>query len=307
MLDFLSDIGISTYTRYESEGIMINNSNGDVVKLEKPKKKDTEIFESSWGEIIMNNIEILKKSDSTATITTLEIAEMMETEHWKILRKLEGQEKEGRHIKGYIEILNDNNIVVVDYFDKTSYIDAKGEERPCYNVTRLGCDFLANKFTGEKGVIFTARYVKRFAEMEKEISDPFAGLSTELRAVIVVDQRVTAVEKRVDRLEYDVPLYAAEADELCQAVKKKGTALLGGKKSNAYKDSRLRDAVYRNIYNAIKYQFDLRDSSGKYKSYKALQRKHFDKAMKMVKEYELPVFLREKVNDANSQINLEVA
>lgn len=36
----------------------------------------------------------------------------------------------------------------------------------CYLVTKLGCDFLANKFTGEKGVIFTAKYVKCFHEME---------------------------------------------------------------------------------------------------------------------------------------------
>lgn len=40
---------------------------------------------------------------------------------------------------------------------------------PCYEVTKLGCDFLANKFTGEKGILFTARYVKRFDEMEKQI------------------------------------------------------------------------------------------------------------------------------------------
>ena len=34
----------------------------------------------------MNNL-------TKTTITTLEIAEMMETEHWIVLRKLEGQEK----------------------------------------------------------------------------------------------------------------------------------------------------------------------------------------------------------------------
>ena len=55
---------------------------------------------------------------------------------------------------------------MVDYFEKSSYIDGKGEERPRYNVTKLGCDFLANKFIGEKGVLFTAKYVKRFDDME---------------------------------------------------------------------------------------------------------------------------------------------
>lgn len=103
------------------------------------------------------------------TITTLEIAEMMEMEHWKVLRKLEGQEKEGKHIKGYIEILTDNQIVVSDFFIQSSYRDASGKENKCYAVTRLGCDFLANKFTGEKGVIFTARYVKRFRDMDNII------------------------------------------------------------------------------------------------------------------------------------------
>ena len=118
------------------------------------------------GGSIMNNIENLTKKN---TITTLEIAEMMGIEHWQVLRKLEGQEKGGKHSKGFIEILSDNNIVVADYFEKSSYIDAQGKERPCYKVTRLGCDFLANKFTGEKGILFTAKYVKRFDEMEKQI------------------------------------------------------------------------------------------------------------------------------------------
>ena len=103
------------------------------------------------------------------TITTLEIAEMMDTKHWKILRKLEGQEKNGKHIKGYIEILRGNEIVVTDFFIKSSYRTEQNKEMPCYEVTKLGCDFLANKFTGEKGILFTARYVKRFHEMEEGI------------------------------------------------------------------------------------------------------------------------------------------
>jgi phage regulator Rha-like protein len=100
-----------------------------------------------------------------ATITTLEVAEMMEVPHGDLLKKIEGRKDR----KGYIQILNEGQMSVVDFFYKSSYLDAKGEERPCYEVTRLGCDFLANKSTGEKGVIFTARYVKRFQEMENQV------------------------------------------------------------------------------------------------------------------------------------------
>lgn len=97
-----------------------------------------------------------------ATITTLEVAEMMETEHSRIIRKLEG----GKDRKGYIQILTEAQMGVSDYFIPSVYRDASGRENKCYEVTRMGCDFLANKSTGEKGILFTARYVKRFYEME---------------------------------------------------------------------------------------------------------------------------------------------
>lgn len=106
----------------------------------------------------MNN---LRKS----TITTLEVAEMMEVSHSDLLKKLEGRKDR----KGYIQILGEGQMSVTDYFIKSTYITAQNKEMPCYEVTKLGCDFLANKSTGEKGVLFTARYVRRFYEMEHEI------------------------------------------------------------------------------------------------------------------------------------------
>lgn len=99
------------------------------------------------------------------TITTLEICEMLEMKHWQILRKLDGTKK----VNGIIKILGDNKIVVSDYFIPSTYMTEQRREMPCYKVTRLGCDFLANKFNGEKGIIFTAKYVKRFHEMEEAI------------------------------------------------------------------------------------------------------------------------------------------
>jgi len=105
----------------------------------------------------------------TQTITTLEIAEMMDMEHSKIIRKLEG----GSDRRGFVQILTDTQMGVSDYFIPSAYKDASGKENKCYKLTRLGCDFLANKFTGEKGVIFTAKYVKRFHEMEDAAKPKF--------------------------------------------------------------------------------------------------------------------------------------
>ncbi len=146
-----------------------------------------------------------------ATITTLEIAEMMETEHWKVLRKLEGQEKDGKHIKGYIEVLTDNEIVVSDFFILSAYRDASGKENKCYEVTKLGCDFLANKFTGEKGVLFTARYVKRFHEMENQMKQ--IPLTDRPDRVAQLINAVSPLMKRNDSTPYDI---VRNAQLLCE-------------------------------------------------------------------------------------------
>lgn len=100
-----------------------------------------------------------------ATITTLEVAEMMEIPHSDLLKKLEGRKDR----KGYIQIMTEGQMSVSNYFIPSTYRDGSGKENKCYAVTRLGCDFLANKSTGEKGVLFTARYVQRFYEMENQI------------------------------------------------------------------------------------------------------------------------------------------
>lgn len=115
----------------------------------------------------MHSTEVFtkEKTNNTQTITTLEIAEMMEMEHSKLLRKLDG----GSDRKGYVEILGEAHLGVTDYFIKSTYLTDQNKEMPCYKVTKLGCDFLANKFTGEKGIIFTALYVKKFHDMEQAL------------------------------------------------------------------------------------------------------------------------------------------
>ena len=109
--------------------------------------------------------ELRVETGEIKVITTLEVADMMEMKHYQILEKLEGT----KTVKGIIPILGDHNFMVSDYFIKSTYLTEQNKEMPCYNVTKLGCDFLANKFTGEKGIIFTAKYVKRFRDMETVI------------------------------------------------------------------------------------------------------------------------------------------
>lgn len=95
-------------------------------------------------------------------ISSREVAGMMEVRHADLMKKIE------KHTT-ILEKVNERNFSLVDLWQLSSYKDAKGETRKEYLVTKKGCEFLAHKTTGEKGDIFTIRYMNKFEEMEQYI------------------------------------------------------------------------------------------------------------------------------------------
>lgn len=167
-------------------------------------------------------------------------------------------------------------------------------------MTESGYLMLVKSFTDDLAWEVQRKLVKSYFKA----ADTFENMSTELKAVIVVDQRVTKIEKRVDHLENDIPLYGSEADELSRKVKKRGVEVLGGKTSNAYSDRKLRSEVYTDIYNQIKREFGLYDSNGRFTTYKALKRRYINDAHMVIENYIPPKYLAEKISDANAQIQI---
>lgn len=146
----------------------------------------------------------IRFGNDVQTITTLEIAEMMELPHYEILKKLEGTTNPDGSVRqvGIIPTLGKGKIPVTDYFIKSTYTTSQNKEMPCYKVTKLGCDFLANKFNGEKGIIFTARYVKRFDEMERgQIPQDFPSA---LRAYADEVERRQIAEQENEKLQQEL-------------------------------------------------------------------------------------------------------
>lgn len=149
----------------------------------------------------MNYLATRKTETVRQTIDSREIAEMLEMKHYQILEKLEGT----KTVKGIIPTLTDHNFVVSDYFQESTYKDASGKENKCYLFTKMGCEFVANKFTGEKGIIFSAKYVKRFNQLEQGHGTIISALSPQLQLLINIElqqqQQQKAIEdtnKRID-------------------------------------------------------------------------------------------------------------
>lgn len=135
------------------------------------------------------NLMVLEKQASPMVIDSREVSEMTGKRHDHLLRD----------INGYVEILQNStapNFGVSDFFVPDSYQDSTGRTLPCYLLTKKGCDMVANKMTGEKGVLFTAYYVSRFEAMERELQGRFAIPQTLPQALRLAADLAEQVEKQ---------------------------------------------------------------------------------------------------------------
>ena len=158
------------------------------------------------------------------TLTSVEVAEMVGKPHNDLMKD----------IRRYTSQFNEGNISHVEFFTENTYLDKKGQERPCYLVTKKGCEFIAHKLTGVKGTEFTAKYINRFHELEEHVHKPRTALeqiALLAQGALELEEKVDSVEQEVYSIKNDMPLFGAESDELSAHVKRKGVEMLGGKKS----------------------------------------------------------------------------
>ncbi len=114
---------------------------------------------------------------------------------------------------------------------------------------------------------------------------------------VELNQKVDDLDKKIERLEYDLPILGIEIDKITSTVKKKGVECLGGKESPAYQDRSLRGKVYSDIYAELKRQFGIT-------TYKAIKRNQCETAISVIDNYHMPYFLAEQVYFRNTQLNL---
>lgn len=241
---------------------------------------------------LYSSYKVLKNNEGQAvqTIPSYEVAEMMEVEHAKVLRMIEGDKT---HI-GIIPALRKAQLGVSEYFIESTYkVENNNKIYKCYECTKLGCDMLANKMTGEKGIVFTARYVKKFNEM---IEDPYKGISTELRAILMLDKKQQEIEKRVTGIENKMTIDYELAENLRNAISSRAVYLLGGKYTDAYK--KLSKKLFAEFHKGLKTSF-------KVNSYKNIAQKNYDDALKYIENWKPSEMLVYAIQGLNGQLSFE--
>lgn len=120
-----------------------------------------------------------------------EVAEMVGKEHNKLLRD----------IRVYITQLDVSKVGHTDFFTESQYTDKSNRQKPCYLVTKKGCEFIAHKLTGVKGTEFTAKYINRFHEMEDTIKTQLPqGNDLIALAVIEAQKMIAERDKQIERM-----------------------------------------------------------------------------------------------------------
>ena len=237
---------------------------------------------------LMNNQLI--NASATETIDSREVAEMVDMEHKNLLSK----------IRKYIEILDGSKLSSHQFFVPSTYVNNQNKEQPCYLLTKKGCEMVANKLTGEKGVIFTAQYVNRFEQMEKQIKIPKTDREILFLSVKVQEetaQRVDVLEEKVSSLEKSTTIDSSQQQILEKIAKATVIRTLGGFDSRAYQ--LMSRKIFSNIWRDYKNYFKLG-------SFRDTLKTEFENAKEYLESWSPEVNTSLKIKEYNSQLAMNL-
>lgn len=237
-------------------------------------------------EELMDN-ELINIS-AIETIDSREVAEMVDMEHKNLLSK----------IRKYVEILDGSKLSSPQFFVPSTYVNNQNKEQPCYLLTKKGCEMVANKLTGEKGVIFTAKYVNRFAEMEQKIKLPKTDREILFLSVKVQEetaQRVDVLEEKVSDLEKSTTIDSSQQHTLEKVAKTTAIRTLGGIDSRAYQ--LMSRKIFSNIWRDYKNYFKLG-------SYRDTLKTDYENAKNYLESWSPEVNTSLKIKEYNSQLSM---
>lgn len=250
---------------------------------------------------------------NTATQTPIEVALGIDENGMTTARKLyEFLELRGKDFSRWARNNITENQFAVENEDYMRFrIEAETPtggriQREDYKLSASFAKKLSMMSKSEKGEQARQYFVKVEDGM-KELAVRFQNMSPELRAVLVVDQRVTKIEEKTNGLredfetfKNDMPILGIEENKITAAVKRKGVECLGGKQSNAYNNRSLRTKVYSDIHRQLKREFGVT-------TYKAIKRNQADLAVQIIEAYKPPYILEETIKNENAQENLKVS
>lgn len=223
--------------------------------------------------------ELVIMRDRQAVTTSLQVANNFEKRHDNVLRDIENLHK---------DVLN-----FEEMFIESTELDSYGRDRRIYYMNRDGFSLLAMGFTGKKALQFKLKYIDAFNQMEKQLQQ---------QKPLSLPEQIQLIAKGYENLSADVEDIKNRMglpSNMALAFSKKRNAkiinVLGGKKSNAYRNKTIRAKTYRALFSSYRETFDQ-------DRYNDLPMKDFDKAVDFVNNWYPPFELQQQIQMVNAQL-----
>ena len=222
------------------------------------------------GDKLVKELTVINKNGKFVA-DSREVAEMVEKRHDNLLRDIDD----------YVQIMETSilrdasGLQISDFFMPNEYQIGNRKYR-CYDITKKGCEMVANKLTGEKGVLFTAAYVTKFNDMEQTLHQPLKVdvslhiAESAFRELRLPDSGKLAIYSKICK-EYNVsdkilPDYADEevTKSLSDLLKQFNVGMSATKVNQILLDKGILEQKTRKAKSSIKIFWSLTESGLKY-------------------------------------------
>lgn len=242
-----------------------------------------------------NAIDALVKIElrGERVLTTQQLAEIYETDTNNIQKNFSRNEKrfienihyfklEGQELKEFKNRLTDSPLVGKNAKSLILWTE-KGASR---HSKILDTDMAWKRFDELEETYFNVKY-KTFKPLS-----PTELLNLQLQVLKEQEEKINKVDEDLQSFKVDIPLFGNEQYDLQKLVRSKGTSILGGRDSRAYKNKSLRQRLYSDLQGEIKRQFGVN-------TYKAIKRSELKSAKEIVSKYIPPLALKNEIASEN--------
>lgn len=235
----------------------------------------------------MKQLKIISHNGQLVT-ESRDVAEMINKRHDHLIRDIDN----------YVAILDQNpNLGSDQFFILSSYKSGTGKEYKCYLLTRKGCDMVANKMTGEKGVLFTAAYVTKFEEMEQKLQQPKVltdkeQLMASMKLSIEANETLEQHSERITNLEENMRINGIQERRLQNKGNQVVIESLGGKDVPAYQE--ISRKVFSSMWRDFKNHFMV-------PRYSELPKVQFEEGLRFIGMWQPSTSLRIEIDNTNKQ------
>ena len=238
----------------------------------------------------MNDLKITEYKN-IRVLTTQQIAEAYGTDS-KVISNNFNRNRE-RYVEGKHFICLEGDELKV--FKTNHHFDESSKINKLYLWTQKGAFLHAKSLNTDKAWEVYDHLVDSYFEKKQPLK-----LSTEEKIQILaqgnveLQEMVEAIDKDLQEFKRDLPLLGVECQKITYAKNQKVVPLLGGKDAPAYKNRSIRQKVYTDIDNQLRREFGVN-------TYKAIKRSQTDLAISIIKEYDLPMVLKNEIDAENAQ------